>query len=282
MDANMDVNINADMGVNTDNKALELRGLTKHFGGLVAVNDLSLTMYKRSIHALIGPNGSGKTTTVNIINGVTPETSGEIFFYGEKISGLKSNSIANKGIGRTFQNIKLFNTLTVLENIMVGGHSLEGNSKGLVKYLFDVPGSFREEKLIKEKAEAVLDFIGMKDDSGKPVGSLPYGRQKVTELGRALMTEPKLIILDEPAAGLNPSERAVLIDVFMKAFESGIDLFLIEHNMDVIMNISTIITVLNFGSKIAEGTASEIQSNDEVIKAYLGRKYARTELHKDI
>ena len=265
-----------------DDKVLELRNLSKHFGGLVAVNDLSLTMHKRSIHALIGPNGSGKTTTVNVIGGVTPETSGEIFFYGERITGLKSFTIANMGIGRTFQNIKLFHTMTVLENIMVGGHALKRESKGIVKYLFDIPGSLQEERMIKEKAESVLEFIGMKDAGNRLVSSLPYGRQKVTELGRALMTEPKVIILDEPAAGLNPSERVVLIDVFMKAFENGIDLLLIEHNMDVIMNISTIITVLNFGSKIAEGTAAEIQSNDEVIKAYLGRKYIRKELHREI
>ena len=265
-----------------DEKVLELRGLTKHFGGLVAVNDLSLTMYKRSIHALIGPNGSGKTTTVNVINGVIPATSGEVFLFGENTTGLKGNVVANKGIGRTFQNIKLFHTMTVLENIMVGGHALKRESGGLVKYLFNIRGSLEEERMIKEKAESVLEFIGMKDDGKKLVGSLPYGRQKVTELGRALMTGPKMIILDEPAAGLNPSERVVLIDVFMKAFENGIDLLLIEHNMDVIMNISTIITVLNFGLKIAEGTASEIQSNDEVIKAYLGRKYIRSELRKEV
>ena len=265
-----------------EEKVLELHGVTKRFGGLVAVDNLSLTMYKRSIHALIGPNGSGKTTTVNVINGVTPATYGEIRFYGESISGSKGHIIANKGIGRTFQNIKLFHTMTVLENLMVGGHALKRESGGIIKYLANIPGSIKEEKMIKEKAESVLEFVGMKEYGNKEVGSLSYGRQKVTELGRALMSDPKLIFLDEPAAGLNPSERAALIDVFLKAFESGIDLFLIEHNMDVIMNISTIITVLNFGAKIAEGTAAEIQSDDEVIKAYLGRKYIREELHREI
>jgi branched-chain amino acid transport system ATP-binding protein len=252
---------------------LELQGITRRFGNLMAVNDLSMITIKRSIHALIGPNGAGKTTTISMINGTLPISSGKIFFMGEDISGLKSYAIARKGIGRTFQNIKLFPTLTVLENIMVGGHAIKKSSSNIVQYLFNVSGSLKEEKMIKEKAEDVLEFIGMKKHANTLVGSLAYGRQKVTEFGRALMTEPKLILLDEPAAGLNPSERSKLMDIFMKTYETGIDFLLIEHNMDVIMNISTRITVLNFGTKIAEGTPTEVQSNAEVIKAYLGRRY---------
>jgi len=252
---------------------LELYGLTKQFGNLVAVNNLSLTMEARSIHALIGPNGSGKTTTVSMINGTLPYNTGRVVFDGKDITNQKNYIIARMGIGRTFQNIKLFNSMSVLENIMVGGHALKKSSNNIVQYLFDIKGSIEEEKIIKEKAEAVLEFIGMQDYATREVSGLAYGLQKVTEFGRALMTEPKLILLDEPAAGLNPSERASLIEKFMKAFEKGIDLFLIEHNMDVVMNISTKITVLNFGTKIAEGTAAEIQKNPEVISAYLGRRY---------
>ncbi|MDR1028883.1 MAG: ABC transporter ATP-binding protein [Clostridiales Family XIII bacterium] len=254
---------------------LELRGLTKRFGNLTAVNDLSLTMRKRSIHALIGPNGSGKTTTVGMINGTLPYSVGNVMFDGEDITGMKNHTIARKGVGRTFQNIKLFATMTVLENIMVGGHTLNPRSTNIVQYLFRVNNSLREETVLKEKAEAVLEFIGLKEYANREVGSLAYGLRKITEFGRALMGEPKLILLDEPAAGLNPSERVALIDTFIKAYERGTDFFLIEHNMDVVMNISTVITVLNFGTKIAEGTPKEIQTNPEVISAYLGRRYLK-------
>ena len=252
---------------------LQVSNITKQFQGLVAVNDLSLTMEHRTIHALIGPNGAGKTTTINLITGVTPLTSGEVQLDGKTISGLPTFQVARAGIGRTFQNIKVFPSMTLLENVMVGGHEIA--PMGILKGLFDMRGAKKEEKMLKEKAEQILDYIGMYKWKDEVMENLPYGRQKISELARAMMTGPKLILLDEPAAGLNPSERSELVKVIMKVNEDGTDFFLIEHNMDVIMKISSMITVLNFGSKIAEGTPKEIQSNEEVIKAYLGRKYQK-------
>ena len=256
--------------------SLELRHLTKRFSGLVAVNDLSIQVEKGSIHSLVGPNGSGKSTTISMINGMLPLTEGEILFNGSKISGLPTHEIARRGIGRTFQNIKVFGTMTVLENVMVGGHALNKKSGGLIKYLLNIKGTNAEERMLREKAEEVLEFIGMKDLMNQQVCNLAYGRQKMTELGRALMSQPQLMLLDEPAAGLNPSERAELTDMLHKIHESGIGLFLVEHNMDIVMTISDRITVINFGAKIAEGSPEAVKNDDEVIRAYLGSKYKKT------
>jgi branched-chain amino acid transport system ATP-binding protein len=250
---------------------LKLDNVVKSFSGLVAVRDLSFEMRERSIHALIGPNGSGKTTTVNMITGVFPTTSGEIFYQDARISGRPTHVIARLGIGRTFQNLKLFGSMSVLENMMVGGHQL--THLGIVGFILSFGGAGREEKSLKEKAEEVLNFIGLYDVKSENVRSLPYGKQKMVELGRALMTAPKLLLLDEPAAGLNASERKEFVDIILKTFATGIDIFLIEHNMDVVMNMSDRITVLDFGAKIAEGPPAEIRNNNEVIKAYLGDKF---------
>ena len=255
---------------------LKLEHVTKRFSGLVAVNDLSLEMPKNCIHSLIGPNGSGKTTTVNMITGVLPVSDGTIFYGDTQISGKPVFQIARLGIGRTFQNLKLFSSMSVLENLMIGAHQM--TRIGLIQFLVDLRGEKREEKLLIERAEEVLEEIGMADLRHEKVKNLAYGKQNMTELGRALMMKPDLLILDEPAAGLNPSVRRVFVDILLKTHEMGIDLFLIEHNMDVVMNISTKITVLNFGAKIAEGNPYEIQNNDEVIRAYLGDKYKPVDL----
>ncbi len=251
---------------------LEVNGLTKKFGGLTAVNSVSFQMKRRTIHSLIGPNGSGKTTTVNMIHGTFKPTSGSCFFLGEDVTGMPTHLLALKGMGRTYQNIKLFNTMSVLDNMLVGGDHLFGR-QGVIRYLLTGRAYAKIEKCVIEKAESVLEFLGIVDLKDEVVSNLPYGRQKVCELGRALMGEPKLILLDEPAAGLNPSERREFVEILQKTFAQGIDLFLIEHNMDVVMSISDRITVLNFGSKIAEGTPKEIQNDTEVIKAYLGDRY---------
>lgn len=253
---------------------LEINHLTKRFSGLVAVNDLSFCVEKRSIHALIGPNGSGKTTTINMIDGVFAPTGGSIVFDGQEITGKPTHEISRLGLGRTFQNIKLFHTLTVKENLMVGGHMFFAK-EGIVRFLLDIRHAKKEEKALEEEAERILQIMNMQDVADHRVGGLPYGMLKMVELARTMMTTPKLILLDEPAAGLNPSERKKLIEILTRIYESGVDLFLIEHNMDVVMNISHKITVINFGSKIAEGRPEEIQNNPEVIQAYLGDRYRK-------
>ena len=251
---------------------LEVKNLTKRFSGLVAVNDLSFEVAEHSIHALIGPNGSGKTTTINMIDGVFPPSGGQILFNGSDITGRSVHEISRLGLGRTFQNIKLFNSLTVEENLMVGGHMSYAKA-GIVDFFFHFKNARREEAALKEEAQRVLEFMNLQDIAKRQVGGLPYGMLKMVELARTMMTNPRLILLDEPAAGLNPSERGLLIDILARIFEGGVALFLIEHNMDVVMNISHRITVINFGSKIAEGAPVEIQNNPEVIRAYLGDRY---------
>lgn len=250
---------------------LTLKNITKQFGGLTAVNDLSMTVEEHSIHALIGPNGAGKTTATNMIEGVFPPTSGQIFYRDTEITNMNTHEIANLGIGRTFQNIKLYNTMTALENVMVGGHQLTKMS--LLESVFNYKGLRAEEKMLREKSEMLLDYVGLYNTRDELVKNLPYGNRKVLEVARALMMDPKLLLLDEPAAGLNPSERAEFIQLLYRIYDQGTTLFFIEHNMDVVMSISKMITVVNFGAKIAEGTPTEIQNNPEVIKAYLGERY---------
>ena len=253
-------------------KVFEIENLTRRFGGLVAVDNVSFSMDKHTIHSLIGPNGAGKTTIISMINGTLPVTSGHIRFYGKEITDMPTHKISRMGIARTFQNIKLFETLTVEENLLLGGDCVYQNDN-ILKFLFTPGRQKRLEKEARELAGEVmntLDIYGLRNET---VSSLAYGRKKVVELARALMGRPKLILLDEPAAGLNPSERREFVEQLQKTFETGIDLFIIEHNMDVVMNLSNAITVVSFGKKIAEGTPREISNNELVIKAYLGDRY---------
>ncbi|MDY3250591.1 MAG: ABC transporter ATP-binding protein [Candidatus Choladocola sp.] len=252
---------------------LKLTDVTKKFQGLVAVDHVNLDMKEHTIHSLIGPNGAGKTTTVNLITGVLSKTEGTVMFDGKDITNLPTHKIARCGIGRTFQNIKVFPTMTLLENTMVGGHQI--TKMGILRGVFDFKGQQAEEKMVREKAEEVLNRLGMYHLKDEYMKNLPYGRQKISEIGRAMMTDPKLILLDEPAAGLNPSERAELVKVIQKSYDDGYSFFLIEHNMDVVMKISDYITVLSFGKEIAQGKPDEIQKNPEVIRAYLGNGYLK-------
>lgn len=254
---------------------LKLEGVTKRFQGLVAVNDLSIDVKERTIHALIGPNGSGKSTTINMITGAFPSTEGRIFHRDTEITNKPAYEIAKTGINRTYQNLKLYKSMTVTENLMVGMHVK--TRQNFLSFLVNPMRTAAEEKRMHEKAMEILNFIGLYKLRNEYVNNISYGRQKMTELGRSLMNEPQLLFLDEPAAGLNPSERVEFVDILVKVFESGIDLFLIEHNMDVVMNISHMITVINFGMKIAEGTAKQVQEDETVIQAYLGNKYKKLE-----
>jgi branched-chain amino acid transport system ATP-binding protein len=247
---------------------VQLEKVTKTFGGLTAVNSLSMAVKENSIHALIGPNGSGKTTTLNLIAGTLKVSNGVIMYKNEPISTLPTYMIARRGIGRTFQNIKLFNSMTAIENVMIGGHSK--TRLKFVGFLFKIGAANNEETILRERAAEILGFLGIHHLKDELVKNLPYGRQKMLELGRTLMGDPKLILLDEPAAGLNPSERLEFVTILGKLSDQQRTLLLIEHNMDVVMNISHKITVLNFGCKIAEGSPREVQNNEEVIKAYLG------------
>lgn len=256
---------------------LHIENVTKKFGGLTAVDNLSIEVKKNSVHALIGPNGAGKTTVTNLIFGTLKVSGGKILYKGEEINQLPTYKIARKGIGRTYQNIKLFSSMTAAENVMVGGHS--ESKVGLLQSLYNPFAASKEEKMLREKAEETLNILGMYDLRDELVKNLPYGRQKVLELGRALMSEPELILLDEPAAGLNPSERLELVSTMDKLYKQGKTLFLIEHNMDVVMTVSHDITVLNFGAKIAEGTPREVQNNQDVITAYLGDRYKKQKKH---
>jgi branched-chain amino acid transport system ATP-binding protein len=250
----------------------QIENLTRCFGGLVAVDNVSFEMQARTIHSLIGPNGAGKTTIISMINGTLPVTSGHIHFYGREITDMKTHKISQMGIARTFQNIKLFESLTVEENLMLGGDCLFGRDN-IVKFLFTPRRQRSLEQAASEVACEIMNNLEIYSLRYETVSSLAYGRKKVVELARALMSNPKLILLDEPAAGLNPSERREFIEQLHETFESGIDLFIIEHNMDVVMNLSDKITVVNFGKKIAEGTPDEIRNNEQVIKAYLGERY---------
>jgi branched-chain amino acid transport system ATP-binding protein len=247
---------------------LKLNNVSVKFGGLIAVNELSLEVEKNTIFGLIGPNGAGKTTAFNAISGYIRPTSGEIWFNDKKIDGLHPFQINSLGLARTYQNINLFKNMTVLENVMAGRHPR--TTAGLLAAIFR-PGSQRkEEQQIAAKAHEILKFLGIDDKAAFMAKNLSYGEQRLLEISRAMATEPELLLLDEPAAGMNTSEKEALKQLLKKIKEQGITILLVEHDMRLVMGITDQVCVLNYGKKIALGEPYAIQNNPDVIEAYLG------------
>lgn len=247
---------------------LELKNITKNFGGISALTDVSFQINEGEIFGLIGPNGAGKTTLFNVITNMFPPTSGEIRFLGEKISGLKPHKITDKGICRTFQNIRLFSQMSVLENVLVGGHCR--SKSGVINSVLRTKSQRKEETNSLETALELLELVGLSKFQDSIAENLAYGQQRRLEIARALASNPKLLLLDEPAAGMNETETDSLFELIKKVQKRGVTVLLIEHDMPFVMKLCDRITVLNFGKKLAEGTPTEIQNNQEVIEAYLG------------
>jgi branched-chain amino acid transport system ATP-binding protein len=251
---------------------LEVRNLTKRYGGLSAVSEVSTSLEQGKIHAIIGPNGAGKTTFFNLISGAQPVTSGSIVFQGQDVTGLRADQVARLGISRTFQTTSLFDMATVLDNLIVG-HRLR-TASGLFDVLVNSPRLRREEQLCRDRAREALDFVGLSHVAHRMAGDISQEERKRVAFALALATEPRLLLLDEPAGGVNPEETEGLAELIRKMVTHGLTVCLVEHKMDMIMRLADRITVLNYGEKIAEGTPAEIRANPAVIDAYLGSEHA--------
>lgn len=250
---------------------LQTENLGISFGGLKAAQDINLTIYKNQLYGLIGPNGAGKTTVFNLITGVYKPTTGVFYLQGENLVGLSQAEINKKGIARTFQNIRLFNNMSVIKNVMVGLANRPEYKCNLAQSLFRTPAHYRSEINMRQKAKEILEVFGLLEERNQLASNLPYGKQRKLEIARALATNPKLLLLDEPAAGMNPQETEELMETIKFVRDTfDMTILLIEHDMKLVSGICDEITVLNFGKEICKGETKEVLNNPEVIKSYLG------------
>ena len=261
-----------DIAVKVGDTLLEVRDLTVRFGGLIALDSLSFSIKRGEIFGLIGPNGAGKTTCFNVMTGVYRPSSGDILLEGQSLARKKRHQITKTGIARTFQNIRLFGEMTALENIVVGVDARHHTS--VPGALLRLPRHHREEQHAVDRAAALLEFVGIVDQAANKAKNLPYGQQRRLEIARALATEPKLLCLDEPAAGFNPAEKTELMELIKKIRDDGYTILLVEHDMRLVMGVTDRIVAMEFGKKIAEGTPTDIRNNPAVIAAYLGDEHA--------